>query len=101
MTDFEKRVYTLVATLPAGRVLTYGQVALLLGEPGRARHVGKAMSVAPEALRLPCHRIVNAKGEMTPPEVFGTGVQRARLEAEGVPFRENGCIDWKRLRGMD
>lgn len=32
---------------------------------------------------------------MSPPGVFGAGVQRARLEAEGIPFREDGRIDWK------
>jgi methylated-DNA-protein-cysteine methyltransferase related protein len=98
MTPFEKRVYDLVAAIPPGKVLTYGQIALLLGEPRRARHVGRAMSQAPGQMRLPCHRVVNAKGEMSPPEVFGDGVQRHRLESEGVPFRENGCIDWKRLK---
>jgi methylated-DNA-protein-cysteine methyltransferase-like protein len=98
MTDFEKRVHGLVAGIPTGKVLTYGQIALLLGEPNRSRHVGRAMAIAPESMQLPCHRVVNAKGEMLPPEVFGTGVQRHQLESEGVPFRENGCIDWKRLR---
>lgn len=96
MNEFARRTYEIVATIPAGRVLTYGQVALLLGEPRRARHVGHAMAETPEALHLPCHRVVNAKGEMAPPGVFGAGVQRARLEAEGIPFREDGRIDWKR-----
>lgn len=97
VTEFEMRVYELAAGIPQGKVLTYGQIALLLGEPTRSRQVGRALSQAPESMHLPCHRIVNAKGEMLPPEVFGAGVQRHRLESEGVPFRENGCIDWKRL----
>lgn len=97
MTEFEKRVYNLVAAIPPGRVLTYGQIALLLGEPNRSRQVGQAMSHAPGTLHLACHRVVNAKGEMSQPDVFGAGVQRQWLESEGVPFRENGCIDWKRL----
>lgn len=100
MKTFEEKVYDLVSGISAGKVLTYGQIALLLGEPNRSRQVGKAMSQAPEFLHLPCHRVVNAKGEMSPPGVFGPGVQRARLEEEGIPFRENGCIDWKRLRGL-
>jgi methylated-DNA-protein-cysteine methyltransferase-like protein len=98
MNEFEKRAYELVAAIPSGKVLTYGQIALLLGNPSRSRHVGRAMSHAPESLCLPCHRVVNAKGEMSPPEVFGAGIQRHLLESEGVPFRENGCVDWKRLR---
>lgn len=96
--SFQNKVYTIVATLKPGQVLTYGQIALLLGEPKRARHVGQAMSQAPEEMHLPCHRVVNAKGEMAPPGVFAPGAQRMRLEAEGIPFRLNGCIDWKRYR---
>jgi methylated-DNA-protein-cysteine methyltransferase-like protein len=96
--EFHSKVYDIVAAIPEGRVLTYGQIALLLGEPKRARHVGRALSVAPMDRALPCHRVVNARGELSAPEIFGVGVQRAKLESEGIPFREDGRIDMKRLR---
>ncbi len=95
---FHSRVYDIVAAIPAGRVLTYGQIALMLGEPNRARHVGRALSIAPANRELPCHRVVNAKGELSAPEVFGAGVQHAKLADEGIPFREDGRIDMKRYR---
>ena len=98
MSTFNERVYELVSTIPAGQILTYGQIALLLGEPKRARHVGHALAVAPMEQALPCHRVVNAKGELAAPETFGVGVQRARLEAEGIPFRQDGRIDMGRYR---
>lgn len=96
--EFQSRVYDIVATIPVGRVLTYGQIALMLGEPNRARQVGRALSVAPANRALPCHRVVNAKGELSAPEVFGAGVQRAKLACEGIPFREDDRIDMKRYR---
>ena len=96
MTAFAQKVYDIVAAIPAGRVLTYGQIALLLGEPRQARRVGQAMAHAPAERNLPCHRVVNARGEMSPPEVFGAGRQRLMLEAEGIPFRTDGRIDWKK-----
>ena len=96
MTAFNKSVNAIVATIPAGRVLTYGQLAMLIGEPRQARQVGRAMASVPAELKLPCHRVVAASGELAPPEVFGVGVQRTLLESEGIPFREDGRIHWKR-----
>jgi len=86
-------VYRIVARIPAGKVATYGQIAALLGHPRGARTVGWAMHDAPPELDLPCHRVVNARGALSPEEVFGPGRQRALLEAEGVTFKRNGCID--------
>ncbi len=87
--EFDSEVCAVVAQIPAGRVATYGQIARLVGLPGYARHVGQALSRAPQA--LPCHRVVNAAGRTAP----GWSAQRALLEAEGVPFRRNGCVEMK------
>lgn len=84
---FDEEVYTVVAEIPAGRVATYGQIARLVGFPGHARRVGRAMAAAPEG--LPCHRVVNAAGRTAP----GWPAQRQLLEREGVVFRRNGCAD--------
>ena len=91
--DFFSRVYRLVACIPPGQVATYGQISAMLGNPGAARTVGWAMQAAGEG--LPCHRVVNASGALSPPEVFGPGVQRERLEHEGVSFLPSGRIDLK------
>ncbi len=94
MKDFFIRVYKIVAQIPEGKVATYGQIALLLGEPRSARIVGWAMRAAPAHLRLPCHRVVNRLGEMAPAYVFGTSeTQRSILVHEGITFKKNGCID--------
>ncbi len=93
MKDFFKNVYEIVEKIPTGRVMTYGQIATILGQPRNARVVGWAMRAAPENRNLPCHRVVNIRGEMSPKNVFGGAeVQQALLESEGI-FIEDGCID--------
>ncbi len=69
----------------------------MLGSPGSARTVGWAMHSAPNRMNLPCHRVVNKSGQLSPDFVFGGyDVQRAELEAEGIVFRENGRIDMRK-----
>ena len=94
--DSTREVYSVVAQIPAGRVTTYGQIARLVGMPGYARRVGHALAAAPAG--LPCHRVVNSAGRTAPHWTE----QRPMLEAEGVRFRKNGCVDlthsgWKEV----
>lgn len=97
MKKFFSRVYEIVSQIPEGKVATYGQIALLLGEPRSARVVGWAMRSTPKDLNLPCHRVVNRFGEMSPDYVFGSSeLQREILISEGITFKENGCIDMKK-----
>lgn len=94
MATFFGEVYKIVAEIPAGKVATYGQIAAMLGNPGSARTVGWAMHSAPCRLNLPCHRVVNRTGQLSPDFVFGGyEVQRAELESEGVVFKEDGRVD--------
>lgn len=97
MKDFFAKVYDIVSRIPEGKVMTYGQIAALLGEPRGARVVGWAMRAAPSSLNLPCHRVVNRLGEMAPSYAFGSkDIQRELLISEGITFKENGCIDMKK-----
>jgi len=97
MNKFYADVYELASLIPEGKVASYGQIASMLGNPLAARQVGYAMNAAPEHLHLPCHRVVNKKGEMLPGIAFGGAEeQRKRLEQEGVIFLDNGCIDMKK-----
>ena len=93
---FFERVYQIVAQIPSGKVITYGQIAFLLGSPHAARVVGYAMAAAPEWRGLPCHRVVNRRGELSREDIFGPGVQRGLLEREGIAFLPNGRIDLKK-----
>lgn len=90
----EQCVYDVVASIPAGKVATYGQVAELAGIAGAAREVGSIMSHVRAELNLPCHRVVNQTGALSPDYAFGgQDRQRALLEEEGVRFLNNGRIN--------
>lgn len=96
------RIYEVIRRVPEGRVATYGQVASVAGLPGHARQVGYALHASRPEDGLPWHRIVNAKGEISPRSEPGyEGLQRAMLEAEGVELGATGRIDLKRFRWRD
>ena len=93
MNTFEK-IYEVVKSIPEGKVATYGQVALLAGNPRWARVVGYALHVNTEPGIIPCHRVVNREGRVAPGFAFGgEGVQRQLLESEGIVFETDGRID--------
>ncbi len=89
-----KHVYAVVDGIPSGFVATYGQIAALSGMPGAARQVGWALAALGADDDSPWHRVINAKGEVSPratPEI--EDLQRALLESEGVNFDERGRVD--------
>ena len=93
MTTFE-RIYEVVMQIPKGKVTTYGQVALLAGNPRWARVVGYALHQNPAPGVIPCHRVVNRDGRVAASFAFGGGeTQREILEREGVVFRVDGTVD--------
>lgn len=93
MTTFEK-IYKVVKTIPRGRVATYGQVAMLAGNPRWARVVGYALHVNPKPGEIPCHRVVNREGKTSVAFAFGgEDMQRQLLEDEGIVFESDGTVD--------
>ena len=98
MTTFEK-IYEVVCNSPLGKVATYGQVALLAGNPRWARVVGYALHVNPAFGVIPCHRVVNREGKTAESFAFGgNDIQRQMLENEGIVFEEDGHIDLKKYQ---
>ena len=86
-TDRYQRIWAVVAAIPRGCVLNYGEVARLAGLPGRARLIGKALALAPKKMKLPWFRVVNAQGRISIPKSSSSyHKQRSKLEAEGVEF---------------
>ena len=93
MTVFE-RIYEVVKSIPEGKVATYGQVAVLAGNPRWARVVGYALHCNPEPGVIPCHRVVNREGRVSPAFAFGgENIQIDLLKKEGIVFEEDGTID--------
>ena len=100
MTSFEL-IYDVVKSVPRGRVITYGQAAVLAGNRRWARVVGYALHVNPEPGVIPCHRVVNREGRLSPAFAFGGQQEHKRLlEAEGVEITEatngNCYVDLKK-----
>ena len=92
--DFYACVHALVRQVPPGKVVTYGQVAALLGQPRAARAVGYALRFLPACTDVPWHRVINHRGQIsfrTPPE--SPLLQRLLLEEEGVMFDAEGRVD--------
>jgi len=94
-----KRIYDVVRRIPRGRVATYGQVAKLARIPGHARQVGYALHALGGMSRLPWHRVINGKGEISARAMPGPEIsQRLRLEKEGVVFDGRGGINLNRYQ---
>lgn len=90
------QVYEIVAQIPKGKVMTYGQISRMLQGQLSAVAVGWAMNQAPQG--LPCHRVVRSDGKLCREEIFGgIGVQQALLESEGIEFLQAGLIDMKKF----
>lgn len=97
--NFFNSVYKLVALIPPGKVMTYGQIGRVLDSPYSAKVVGFAMSAVPAGSNLPCHRVVNRLGEMAAGPMFGgADAQRELLRAEGVAFLPNGRVNLEESR---
>lgn len=96
MKTFYEQVYDIVAKIPAGTVVTYGDIAKMLGRPRVARFVGYAMAASCETDDLPWHRVTFSDGKLWDNE--WEAVQRDLLKAEGVGFTPDGRIDVKKYR---
>lgn len=79
--EFDRRVWELVARVPYGETTTYGELARRLGAGTEARDVGAAVGRNPLCILIPCHRVVGANGQLTG-YAGGLGRKRALLEIE-------------------
>ena len=90
---FFENVYKIVKNIPYGSVMSYGDVAELLGNKRMSRQVGWALHVNPDPEHIPCHRVVNRYGEVAKAFAFGGGNrQRELLESEGIIFDKKGRV---------
>ena len=96
MKGFYQQVYDLVEKVPAGTVVTYGDIAKMLGHPRGARLVGYAMGAACETDNRPWHRVTFSDGKLW--DGKWEAVQRKMLKAEGVGFTKDGRIDVEKYR---
>jgi methylated-DNA-[protein]-cysteine S-methyltransferase len=85
-TEFQRRVWTALLTIPYGETRSYGEIAEQIGAPGAARAVGLANGHNPIAIVVPCHRVIGANGSLTG---FGGGLGRKRTLLELEKRRAN------------
>lgn len=94
-TPFQLRVYSATRQIPAGKVISYGQLARLIG-CGSAQAVGQALRCNPYAPVVPCHRVVSADGSLGGfmGQRDGEQLQRKRalLSSEGITFDAEGRV---------
>lgn len=91
--DFVAAVRSVVQSVPAGEVITYGEIALEAGVPGQSRAVGRVLAMGDGD--LPWWRVVNAAGRLVPGH---EREHRRRLHAEGVTFTDSGHVAGMRTR---
>lgn len=94
--SFKERVYELVASIPKGSVMTYGDIAALCGQPTASRIVGGLAHFGPTD--LPWHRVVNRLGECASGYYGGKEGHRAMLEQEGFVVIDYRLADFGERR---
>src|SRR5262245_13997678 len=81
--DFQKRVWAALREIPAGKTVSYGEVANRLNAPGAARAVGEACAANALAIVIPCHRVLKSDGGISGYR-WGVQCKRQLLTAEGA-----------------
>jgi methylated-DNA-protein-cysteine methyltransferase-like protein len=93
---FAQKVFQVVRAIPKGKILSYGQVAILVGVPRGARAVGGVLfGLGPES-RVPWHRVINSQGGISTYRIGSGALQKKRLQKEGLRFSREGRVDLKR-----
>jgi methylated-DNA-protein-cysteine methyltransferase-like protein len=90
---YRERVYEIVRRIPRGRVMTYGQIAYILGKGYTPRTVGFVMHSANES-KIPWQRVINSQGRCSTGRiVLPSDMQQRLLQREGVKFDARGRCD--------
>lgn len=98
MTEFTERAVKIIASIPPGSVMTYGQIAALAGSPRGARQIVRILHSMSQKYKLPWHRVINAKGKIGLQDRDSMNLQKMLLEGEGVAVSEAGEIDLERYQ---
>ena len=89
---YRERVYEMVRKIPVGKVMTFGQIAIILGEGFTARTVGYVMHGSDEG--VPWQRVINSQGKCSTGRLtIPLNLQQELLEAEGIIFNASGKCD--------
>ena len=93
----DQSVYNLVSNIPAGKVVTYGQLASSVGNPRAARGIGKILNKNPRPIIVPCHRVVCSDGHIGG-YMYGKERKISLLLNEGIPIVNDLIKDFEKYR---
>ena len=91
MISFREKVYRIVKKIPEGRIMTYKQVAKLVGSPRAFRAVGNALNKNPDLETIPCHRVIKSNGEVGGYR-HGTKRKASLLGKEGMIIKKGRVV---------
>jgi methylated-DNA-protein-cysteine methyltransferase-like protein len=97
MESFSSKAKKVIASIPHGRVATYGQIAMLAGNPGAARQVAWVLHSSSLKHNLPWHRVINRMGKISLPRGGGYEEQKSLLMEEGIQFGMEDSVDFVRF----
>lgn len=98
MQPFTVKAIEIIARIPKGKVMTYGQIAAHAGSPRGARQVARLLHSMSRKHGLPWHRVVNAQGRIVVQDEESRFAQLHSLQEEGVEVEHNGIVDLNRYR---
>lgn len=93
--EFNQRVYAVTRAIPPGEVLTYGEVARRVNQPGSAQAVGRALGRNPYPIIVPCHRVMGADGRMvgfSAPGGTTTKLRMLAIEGAADPYGQEALF---------
>ena len=91
--DFTKTVIHIIKHIPKGKVLTYGLIAKLAGNPRAARQVSWILHSSSKKYKLPWHRVISSNGTISIKSIDGKSIQKNLLQQEGLEVSENFKVD--------
>lgn len=94
--EFSDNVISIIKSIPRGKVLTYGVIAAMAGNPRGARQVARILHSSSRKHGLPWHRVINSRGTVSLPHGGGYEEQKSLLESEGVVFSPGDSVDLKK-----
>ncbi len=95
MNQLSTNIVDIIKNIPKGRVLSYGAVAALAGNPRAARQVSWLLKSQTDKYDLPWHRVISSKGCISIKDAHGYLMQKTLLESEGIIFNKKDIIDFE------
>ncbi|QEE17243.1 MGMT family protein [Promethearchaeum syntrophicum] len=98
ISDFTNSVIKIIKQIPKGKVTTYGNIAVLAGNPRSARQVSWILHSSSQKYDLPWHRVINSKGIIAMKSEDGKNTQKELLEMEGIEFINDFKVNLKKYQ---